>query len=140
MAKLKDFIDQVSFDEVWALLGQDRENMEQYKEACQSIYSELQAATPAENTDHMTIRFVMEEAPEWMFFFDDDTASEGDGAEAEEAEDDAPTLQVYGFIPVTTRAMPLDSSPRRFCWVWTLTLKPSGIILLNKLWQTAWRK
>ncbi len=88
----------------------------------------------------MTIRFVMEEAPEWMFFFDDDTASEGDGAEAEEAEDDAPTLQVYGFIPVTTRAMPLDSSPRRFCWVWTLTLKPSGIILLNKLWQTAWRK
>ncbi len=52
MAKLKDFIDQVSFDEVWALLGQDRENMEQYKEACQSIYSELQAATPAENTDH----------------------------------------------------------------------------------------
>ena len=99
MAKLKDFIDQVSFDEVWALLGQDRENMEQYKEACQSIYSELQAATPAENTDHMTIRFVMEEAPEWMFFFDDDTASEGDGAEAEEAEDDAPTLQVYGFIP-----------------------------------------
>ena len=41
MAKLKDFIDQVSFDEVWALLGQDRENMEQYKEACQSIYSEL---------------------------------------------------------------------------------------------------
>lgn len=99
MAKLKDFIDQVSFDEVWALLGQDRENMEQYKEACQSIYSELQAATPAENTDHMTIRFVMEEAPEWMFFFDDDTASEGDGAEVEEAEDDAPTLQVYGFIP-----------------------------------------
>ncbi len=42
--------------------------------------------------------------------------------------------------PVTTRAMPLDSSPRRFCWVWTLTLKPSGIILLNKLWQTAWKK
>lgn len=99
MAKLKDFIDQVSFDEVWALLGQDRENMEQYKEACQSIYSELQAATPAENTDHMTIRFVMEEAPEWMFFFDDGTASEGDGTEVEEAEDDAPTLQVYGFIP-----------------------------------------
>ena len=99
MAKLKDFIDQVSFDEVWTLLGQDRENMEQYKEACQSIYSELQAATPAENTDHMTIRFVMEEAPEWMFFFDDDTASEGEDAEAEEAEDEGPTLQVYGFIP-----------------------------------------
>lgn len=98
MAKLKDFIDQVSFDEVWALLGQDRENMEQYKEACQSIYSELQAATPAENTDRMTIRFVMEEAPEWTFFFGDDTEDEEANAQ-DEAEDEGPTLQVYGFIP-----------------------------------------
>ncbi len=99
MAKLKDFIDQVSFDEVWALLGQDRENMEQYKDACQSIYSELQAATPVENTDRMTIRFVMEEAPEWTFFFDDDATSEEDGTQEEETEDESPTLQVYGFIP-----------------------------------------
>lgn len=98
MARLKDFIDQVSFDEVWALLGQDRENMEPYKEACQSIYSELQAATPAENTDRMTIRFVMEEAPEWTFFFGDDTESEEANAQ-DEAEDEGPTLQVYGFIP-----------------------------------------
>lgn len=99
MAKLKDFIDQVSFDEVWALLGQDRENMEQYKEACQSIYSELQAAVPAENTDHMTIRFVMEEAPEWTFFFGDEDETDADDAQETADEDDGPTLQVYGFIP-----------------------------------------
>lgn len=99
MAKLKDFIDQVSFEEAWALLGQGRENMEQYKEACENIYSELQAAVPAENTDHMTIRFVMEEAPEWTFFFGDDVDSENTEAEDEAQEDDGPTLQVYGFIP-----------------------------------------
>ena len=99
MAKLKDFIDQVSFEEAWALLGQGRENMEQYKEACENIYSELQAAVPAENTDHMTIRFVMEEAPEWTFFFGDDADSENTEAEDEAQEDDGPTLQVYGFIP-----------------------------------------
>ena len=99
MAKLKDFIDQVSFEEAWALLGQGRENMEQYKEACENIYSELQAAVPAENTDHMTIRFVMEEAPEWTFFFGYDADSENTEAEDEAQEDDGPTLQVYGFIP-----------------------------------------
>lgn len=99
MAKLKDFIDQVSFEEAWALLGQGRENMEQYKEACENIYSELQAAVPAENTDHMTIRFVMEEAPEWTFLFGDDADSENTEAEDEAQEDDGPTLQVYGFIP-----------------------------------------
>ena len=99
MAKLKDFIDQVSFEEAWALLGQGRENMEQYKEACENIYSELQAAVPAENADHMTIRFVMEEAPEWTFFFGDDADSENTEAEDEAQEDDGPTLQVYGFIP-----------------------------------------
>ena len=32
MAILKDFVDQVSFDEVWALLGHGKENMQQYKE------------------------------------------------------------------------------------------------------------
>ena len=99
MAKLKDFIDQVSFEEAWALLGQGRENMEQYKEACENIYSELQAAVPAENTDHMTIRFVMEEAPEWTFFFDDGEDTADAETEDEAQEDDGPTLQVYGFIP-----------------------------------------
>ena len=99
MAKLKDFIDQVSFEEAWALLGQGRENMEQYKEACENIYSELQAAVPAENADRMTIRFVMEEAPEWTFFFGDDADSDNTEAEDEAQEDDGPTLQVYGFIP-----------------------------------------
>ena len=99
MAKLKDFIDQVSFEEAWALLGQGRENMEQYKEAGENIYSELQAAVPAENADRMTIRFVMEEAPEWTFFFGDDADSENTEAEDEAQEDDGPTLQVYGFIP-----------------------------------------
>lgn len=98
MAILKDFIDQVSFDEAWALLGHGRENMEQYKDAYQSIYSELKAAEPAENTDHMTIKFVMEEAPEWSFYFDTDEA-EAQGSEAQEDEEEGPTLQVYGFIP-----------------------------------------
>ena len=46
----------------------------------------------------MTIRFVMEEAPEWTFFFGDDTESEEADAQ-DEAEDEGPTLQVYGFIP-----------------------------------------
>lgn len=101
MAILKDFVDQVSFDEVWALLGHGKENMQQYKEAYQSIYQELQAAVPAENTDHMTIKFVMEDAPQWEFFFDDEPENQGADAEAEaaEEEDEGPTLQVYGFIP-----------------------------------------
>ena len=41
MAILKDFVDQVSFDEVWALLGHGKENMQQYKEAYQSMEREL---------------------------------------------------------------------------------------------------
>ena len=101
MAILKDFVDQVSFDEVWALLGHGKENMQQYKEAYQSIYQELQAAVPAENTDHMTIKFVMEDAPQWEFFFDDEPEDQGADAKAEaaEEEDEGPTLQVCGFIP-----------------------------------------
>lgn len=91
MAILKDMIDQVSFSEIWALLGKNEAEMAQYEEAYQSIFSELQAAEPAENTANMTIRFVMEE-PRWEFYFD--TEEE----ESEEPEE-GPVLQVYGFVP-----------------------------------------
>ena len=49
----------------------------------------------------MTIKFVMEDAPQWEFFFDDEPEDQGADAEAEaaEEEDEGPTLQVYGFIP-----------------------------------------
>lgn len=93
VAILKDMIDQVSFQQVWDLLGKDREEMAQYKEAYESIYQELQTAVPEENREHMTIRFVMEEEPEWAFYFDDEDQSPEDSA------DDGPSLQVYGFIP-----------------------------------------
>lgn len=92
MAIFKDFIDQVTFIEVWALLGQNKLGMAEYRESFESIFNELKAAVPAANTDNMTIRFVMEEAPLWEFYF-------GDDEEEESAEDDEPTLQVYGFIP-----------------------------------------
>ena len=49
----------------------------------------------------MTIKFVMEDVPQWEFFFDDEPEDQGADAEAEaaEEEDEGPTLQVYGFIP-----------------------------------------
>jgi hypothetical protein len=97
VAIFKNYIEQVTFDQVWALMGQDKAEMTQYQEAYQSIFEELKAASPKENTEHMTIRFVMEEEPEWSFYFD-----LGEDAEesAEEAEEElGPTLQVYGFIP-----------------------------------------
>lgn len=94
MAILKDFIDQVTFIEVWALLGQNRLGMAEYKDSFQSIFNELKATVPAENKNHMSIHFVMEEAPMWDFYFGDDEDTQED-----EQESDAPTLQVYGFIP-----------------------------------------
>lgn len=97
MAILKDLIDQVSFEEVWALLSQGNESMADYQEAYQGIYQELRDTTPRPNDAHMTIKFVLEE-PLWDFYFGDE---EEDAAEAaEEAEEEsAETLQVYGFIP-----------------------------------------
>lgn len=87
MAILKDFLAQVSFEEVWAILSRG-EGLEDYREAYEQMLSELQETAPRENTAQMTIRFV-EEAPEWQFFFGDE----------EDGEDAEPTLQVCGFIP-----------------------------------------
>ena len=100
MAILKDFIEQVSFDEVWALLGGGREDMEPYKESYQGMFEELRQAQPRENEAKMTIRFVVEE-PAWSFYFDgaEDEAAEDDGAAEDAGETDGQTLQVYGFIP-----------------------------------------
>jgi hypothetical protein len=90
LAILKDFIDQVTFQEVWALLAQGNEEMSTYEGSYQEIFQELSQAQPKENTAHMTIKFVMEE-PMWEFYFEDD--------EAEDAEEPQETLQVYGFVP-----------------------------------------
>lgn len=94
---LKELIDQVTFAEVWTLLGRNAAEMAPYEEAYQSIFSELQTAAPAENTEHMTIRFVMEEAPMWDFCFDG--GQEENGEAGEEPEEEGPTLQVCGFVP-----------------------------------------
>lgn len=92
MAILKDFIDQVTFPEVWAIMGQESIKMAEYRDAFQSIFDGLKTALPQENREHMTIRFVMEEAPLWDFCFDEEEDSEED-------EEEGPTLQVYGFVP-----------------------------------------
>lgn len=98
MAILKDLIDQVSFEEVWALLSQGNESMASYQEAYQSIYQELRNTTPRPNDARMTIKFVLEE-PLWDFYFGDENEEESSG-DAEEAQDEpTETLQVYGFIP-----------------------------------------
>lgn len=91
MAIFKEFIDQVTFPEIWALIGGDKPELSEYQESFQGIFDELKAAEPQENTKNMTIRFVMEEAPLWDFCFDDE--------EEEDEEDYEPQLQVYGFIP-----------------------------------------
>ena len=89
MAILKDFIQQVTFEEVWALLSAGQ-SLEQYREAYQNIFDGLRTATPQANSSGMTIRFVEETEPIWGFYLD----GEEDGAES-----DGPTLQVYGFVP-----------------------------------------
>ncbi len=94
MAILKDFIDQVTFEEVWALLSRGNEAMEDYREAYAGMFQELKDTTPKPNDSHMTIKFVLEE-PLWDFYFDDEESSE----ESDEGEAPGETLQVYGFIP-----------------------------------------
>ena len=89
MAIFKDFIEKVTFEEVWALIGQSKPEMENYQDSFRGIFDELKATLPGENTENMVIRFVMEEAPLWEFFFENDGADEEPG----------PQLQVYGFIP-----------------------------------------
>lgn len=97
MAILKDLIDQVSFEEVWALLSQGSETMAPYREAYQGMFQELRDTTPRPNDARMTIRFVLEE-PLWDFYFD--SGEEDAAGDPEEApEEPAETLQVYGFIP-----------------------------------------
>lgn len=93
MAILKDFIDQVTFPEVWAIMGQESIKMAEYRDAFQSIFDGLKSALPQENREKMTIRFVMEEAPLWDFCFDEEEDTE------EPEEEEGPTLQVYGFVP-----------------------------------------
>lgn len=96
MAILKDLIDQVSFQEVWALLNQGNDNMADYQEAYQNMYQELRDTTPRPNDTHMTIKFVLEE-PLWDFYFSDEEDAVEDAEEVQE--EPAETLQVYGFIP-----------------------------------------
>lgn len=105
MAILKDFIDKTDFPAVWALLK--TEETEPYREAYENIFAELQTAVPQENTAHMTIRFVVEEAPEWSFYFEDDAVEDGTG-EPEEG----PTLQVYGFIPGDPEGYAIGLKPK----------------------------
>lgn len=94
MAILKDFIDKVTFQEVWALLSAESRDVAEYQGAYEDIFRELRQARPQENTDHMTIRFVLEEEPLWSFYL------EGQEEEQEEQEDDQEgVLQVYGFVP-----------------------------------------
>ncbi len=93
MAIFKDFIDKVSFFEVWAIMGQNSLKMAEYQDSFRGIFEGLKAAVPAENKERMTIRFVMEEAPLWDFYFDSEDEEE------EETADDGSTLQVYGFKP-----------------------------------------
>ena len=91
MAILKEYIDQVDFEQVWALMSAGGGDVLQYESACREIFRELREAQPAANTAGMTIRFVEEEEPEWMFYFGEE--------EEEPKEDSGPVLQVYGFIP-----------------------------------------
>lgn len=97
MAILKDFIDQVSFEEVWALLSRENEAMADYREAYAGMFQELKDTTPKPNDSRMTIKFVLEE-PLWDFYFDDGENGEEPG-ETSESEEPGETLQVYGFIP-----------------------------------------
>lgn len=92
MAILKDFIDQVTFEEVWALLSRENEAMAEYRDAYSGMFQELKDTAPKPNDAHMTIKFVLEE-PLWDFYFDDE-AHDG-----ESSEDPGETLQVYGFVP-----------------------------------------
>ncbi len=95
MAIFKDFIDQVTFQEVWALLSAESRDVAEYQGAYEDIFRELKEARPQENADRMTIKFVLEEEPLWSFYLD------GQEDDQEEEQEDGPegVLQVYGFVP-----------------------------------------
>ena len=98
MAILKDYINQVTFEEVWNVLGAGKEALKEYEEAYRGIFNELRETEPQENQSDMTIRFVMEEdEPLWYFDFGNEETEDGTAEEDTEAE--GMTLQVYGFIP-----------------------------------------
>lgn len=96
MAILKEFIRQVAFEEVWAILSGEGADIAEYRQAYEGIFGELQQAEPVENTSQMTIKFVMEEEPMWSFCFDTETEETEDAAPEDEG---AGVLQVYGFVP-----------------------------------------
>lgn len=82
MAILKDLIDQVSFDEVWALLKENYDDIDQFMEDYQKIFEIMKSTGPAPNTQSMTIHLKLTEDP-W----------------AEEGEESEPYIQVFGYIP-----------------------------------------
>lgn len=87
MAIFKDYLDKLSFEEVWALLRQGEET-DPYREAYEGMFRELQASQPKADPKGMVIRFVLEE-PEWSFWLGDE----------EEETDAGESLQVCGFVP-----------------------------------------
>ena len=89
MAILKEFIDKVTFEEVWGLLSPEGGKLQEYEQAYRDIYSGLQVASPAANTAGMVIRIQEEPASEWSFYFGDEEPEPGD----------EPSLQVSGFVP-----------------------------------------
>ena len=101
MAILKDFIKQVTFEDVWALLS-GSDSLAAYEQAYRDIYSGLLAAEPQPNTANMSIRFVEETEPEWAFFLGDDEESE---------EEPEPVIQVYGFIPGDSEGYAIGLKP-----------------------------
>lgn len=85
MAIFKDYLEQTTFEDVWAILRQGDET-DPYRETYENMYTALKAAAPKADPKGMVIRFVLEE-PAWSFWLGED--------EPESAE----TLQVSGFIP-----------------------------------------
>ena len=90
MAILKDFIDQVTFEEVWAILAPADGDLAEYRQAYRDIFSGLREAVPAGNASGMTIRFLEETEMEWAFLL---------GGDPEEEETKEPGIQVCGFVP-----------------------------------------
>lgn len=138
MAILKDFIGQVTFDEVWALLSAESEDVAEYRQAYENIFAELQEAQPQENTGHMTIRFVEEEAPLWDFYFDD---AEEDSDAPEAAEEAAgPVLQVYGFVPGDDEGYAIGLKPPEVLVGLDVAPETEKAYPPRRSWPTAWRR
>ncbi len=89
MAILKDFIDKVTFEEVWELLSPEGGKLRDYEQAYRDIYTGLREAAPAANTTGMVIRIQEEPVSEWSFYLGDE----------EETDGEEPTIQVSGFVP-----------------------------------------